>query len=94
MEPEYAPAYAGLAGTYLQEAWHGWSETPEQSGALAMQYAQKCVSLDESLSYAHSALGIIHLVLRQWDKAIEESEIAVSLSPNSADSVVMLAVPE
>ena len=92
LEPAYAPAYAGLAGTYLQEAWHGWSETPEQSGALAMQYAQKCVALDESLSYAHAALGIIHLVLKQWDKAIEESEIAVSLSPNSADSVVMLAV--
>jgi adenylate cyclase len=92
LEPEYAPAYAGLAGTYLKEAWHGWSETPEQSGALAMQYAQKCVALDESLSYAHAALGLIHLVLRQWDKAIEESEIAVSLSPNSADSVVMLAV--
>jgi adenylate cyclase len=92
LEPEYAPAYAGLAGTYLKEAWHGWSETPEQSGALAMQYAQKCVAVDESLSYAHAALGLIHLVLRQWDKAIEESEIAVSLSPNSADSVVMLAV--
>jgi len=92
LEPEYAPAYAGLAGTYLKEVWHGWSETPEQSGALAMQYAQKCVALDESLSYAHAALGLIHLVLRQWDKAIEESEIAVSLSPNSADSVVMLAV--
>jgi adenylate cyclase len=92
LEPGYAPAYGGLAVTYLQEAWHGWSETPEQSGALAMQYAQKCVALDESLSYAHAVLGIIHLVLRQWDKAIEESEIAVSLSPNSADSVVMLAI--
>jgi adenylate cyclase len=92
LEPEYAPAYAGLAGTYIQEAWIGWTETPEQSGALAMQYAQKCVALDESLSSAHATLGIIHLVLRQWDKAIEEGEIAVSLSPNSADSVVMLAV--
>lgn len=92
LEPGYASAYAGLAGTYLQEAWVGWSETPEQSGALAMQYAQKCVALDESLSYAHAVLGIIHLFLRQWDKAIEESEIAVSLSPNSADSVVMLAI--
>ena len=92
LEPEYAPAYAGLAGTYLQEVWHGWSETPEQSGALAMQYAQKCIALDESLSHAHAVLGIIHLVLRQWDKAIEESEIAVSLSPNSADNVVMLAI--
>jgi adenylate cyclase len=92
LEPEYAPAYAGLAGTFLQEVWHGWSEKPEESGAMAMQYAQKCVALDESLSLAHAVLGIIYLVLRQWDKAIEESEIAVALSPNSADSVVLLAV--
>jgi adenylate cyclase len=92
LEPGYAPAYAGLAWTYLQETWLGWTETPEQSGALAMQYAQKCVALDESLPHAHAALGIVNLVLRQWDKAIEESEIAVSLSPNSADFVVILAV--
>jgi len=92
LEPRYASAYAGLAGTYLKDAWHGWSESPERSGAMAMEYALKCLALDESLSDAHATLGIIYLVLRQWDKAVEESEIAVSLSPNSADSVVMLAV--
>jgi tetratricopeptide (TPR) repeat protein len=92
LEPGYASAYAGLAMTYLREVWLGWSESPEQSGAMAMQYAQKCVALDESLSDAHAVLGVIHLVLRQWDKAIEESEIAVSQNPNSADSVVLLAM--
>jgi adenylate cyclase len=92
LEPGYAPAYAGLAGTYVQEAWLGWSKTPEQSITKAMQYAQKCVDLDESFSYAHATLGLIHLVLRQWDKAIEEMEIAVSLNPNDADSVVGLAI--
>jgi adenylate cyclase len=92
LEPGYAPAYAGLAGAYLQEVWLGWSESPEQSGAMAMQYAQKCIAIDESLSFAHAALGMIYLVLRQWDEAVKESEVAVSLSPNSADSVVMLAV--
>jgi len=92
LDSGFAPAYAGLAGVYLQDAWIGWSENPEQTGALAMQYAQKCIALDKSLPLAHAVLGLIHLVLRQWDKAIEESEIAVSLSPNSADSVVILAI--
>lgn len=92
LEPGYAPAYADLALGYLIEVWVGWSLSPEQSGALAMKYAQKCLALDESLSSAHAVLGMLHLVLRQWDKAIKESEIAVSLSPNSADSVVMLAI--
>jgi len=92
LEPGYAPAYAGLAMAYVQEAWHGWSKTPEKSIANAMQYAQKCVVLDESLSYVHATLGFIHLVLRQWNKATEEMEMAVSLNPNEADSVLGLAV--
>jgi adenylate cyclase len=92
LDPGYAPAYAGLAGTYLQEAWLGWSKTPEQSIAKAMQYAQKCIALDETFSHAHATLGFIHLVLRQWDKATEKMEMAVSLNPNEADSVLGLAV--
>jgi adenylate cyclase len=92
MEPEYPPAYAGLAGVCLNEAWHGWSDNPEQSGALAMQYAQKCVTLDESNSFAHAILGMVYLVLGLWEEAIKESELAVSQRPNSADSIWMLAV--
>jgi adenylate cyclase len=92
LEPEYPPAYGGLAGVYLNEAWQGWSDNPEQSGALAMQYAQKCVTLDESNSSAHAILGIVYLVLGLWEEAIKESELAVSLSPNNAESIWMLAV--
>jgi len=92
LEPNFASAYAGLAATYLKEAWQGWTEFPEQSGAMAMQHALKCIALDDSLPYAHSALGMIYLVLKQWDKAIEESELAVSLNPNDADCVVLLSV--
>jgi adenylate cyclase len=92
LAPEYAPAYAGLAGTYLQEAWLGWSCSPPHSLKLAMEYAQKCVTLDESFSEAHAVLGAIYLVMRQWDKAVEEGELAVSLNPNSADNIVILSM--
>ncbi|MCG2778218.1 MAG: adenylate/guanylate cyclase domain-containing protein [Desulfobacterales bacterium] len=92
LAPDYASAYAGLAGTYLQEAWLGWSCSPPHSLKLAMEYAQKCVALDESFSEAHAVLGAIYLVMRQWDKAVEESELAVSLNPNSADNIVILSM--
>jgi adenylate cyclase len=92
LAPEYASAYAGIAWTYLIEPWLGWSESPQQSIALAMEYAQKCLALDESLSDAHAALGCVYLVMRQWDKAVEECELAVSLNPNSADNTVHLAM--
>ena len=92
LAPEYASAYAGIAGTYLIEPWLGWSESPQQSIVLAMEYAQKCLVLDESLSDAHAVLGLVYLVTRQWDKAVEECELAVSLNPNSADNIVNLAM--
>jgi adenylate cyclase len=92
LAPEYASAYAGIASTYIVEPWHGWSESPAESLKLAMEYAQKCLALDESLSDAHGALGLAYLVMRQWDKAVEECELAVSLNPNSADAIVFLAI--
>jgi adenylate cyclase len=92
LAPDYASAYAGVSWTYLLETWLGWSDFPRESIALAMEYAQKCLALDESLSDAHGALGLVYLVMRQWDKAVEECELAASLTPNSADALAILAI--
>jgi adenylate cyclase len=92
LAPEYASAYAGIAWTHLTEPWLGWSDSPAESLKLAMENAQKCLSLDESLSDAHAALGLVYLVMRQWDKAVEECERAVSLNPNGADNMAHLAL--
>jgi adenylate cyclase len=92
LAPDYASAYAGVSWTYLLETWLGWSDFPRESIALAMEYAQKCLALDDSLSDAHGALGLVYLVMRQWDKAVEECELAASLTPNSADALAILAI--
>ena len=92
LAPEYASPYAGVALTYLIEPWHGWSASPAQSLDLSMQYAQKCLALDKSFSDAHATLGLIHLLMRQWEKAIEECELAVSLNPNGADNIGIFAI--
>jgi adenylate cyclase len=92
LAPEYASAYAGIAWTYLIEPWHGWSASPAESLKLAMEYAQRCLALDQSSSDAHTTVSLVHLVMRQWEKAVEECELAVSLNPNSADNIVFLAI--
>jgi adenylate cyclase len=92
LAPEYASAYVGIAWTYLVEPWHGWSESPAESIRLAMQHAQRCLALDESSSDAHATVGLVHLLMRQWNKAVEECELAISLNPNSADNIVLLAM--
>jgi adenylate cyclase len=92
LEPDYASAYASIAATHIKEVMVGWGDSPPNSLKLAMEYAQKCLTLDESFSDAHAVLGLIYLVMRQWDKAVEESELAVSLNPNGADNIVILAL--
>ena len=92
LAPEYATAYVGMAWTFIREPWLGWSDSPAESLKLAMEYAQKCLALDETSSDAHTAVGLVHLVMRQWEKAIEECELAVSPNPNSADNIAILAI--
>jgi len=92
LAPQYASAYAGIAFTYLVEPWHGWSDSPAESLRLAMEYAKRCLALDESFSDAHTAVGLVYLLMRQWDKAVEECERAVSLNPSNADNIVNLAM--
>jgi tetratricopeptide (TPR) repeat protein len=57
-----------------------------------MEYAQKGLALDEYLSDAHAALGLVYLVKRKWDKAVEECGLAVSLNPSCADTIVNAAM--
>jgi len=82
-DPNYAPAYAGLA-----EAWYtlGWAEIVP--GQLAREkggeYALKAISLDDNLPEAHVSLG---LKLREeylWVEAESELRRAIELRPNYA----------
>jgi adenylate cyclase len=92
LAPQYASAYAGIAFTYLVEPWHGWSDSPAESLRLAMEYAKRCLALDETFSDAHTALGLVYLLMRQWDEAVEACERAASLNPSNADNIVNFAM--
>lgn len=92
LEPEYAAAHGGLSATYIQAAWLGWDESPEQSITQAFEHSQKCLALDDSNAFSHAVSGAVYLVLRQWEKAIAAGERSVALSPNSADALAIFAV--
>ncbi len=87
LDPEFAIAHTHLAWSYLLEVWLGFSDSPEQSMAKAVELAQKALVLDDSLADAHALLGWIHLVQRQWEIAVAEGERSVVLNPNSADNI-------
>jgi adenylate cyclase len=84
LDPEYARAYSALAGVIGNEVLLGvYEENRPEALKRAMELAQKAVQIDDSSSNAHSVLGYITLLNRDYDKAIAETERAVALAPNS-----------
>jgi len=92
LDPEFAVAYTYLAWTYLLELLAGLGDSPGQSVARAIEFAQKALTLDDSLADAHALSGSIYLVQRQWEKAVAEGERSVALNPNSADNIGLLGM--
>jgi tetratricopeptide (TPR) repeat protein len=82
-DPNYAPAYVGLADCYnLLREYSSMASSEAYPRALAA--AQRAIALDESLSGAHSALAFAEFNW-SWDLPEAEKEFrrAIELSPNS-----------
>jgi adenylate cyclase len=85
-DPEFALAYAQIAWCYSQLGFFGMTPS-EEAGAKAREYAEKALSLDDSLAEAHHALG---RALRNFDwdflGAQREFERAIELNPSFAEA--------
>lgn len=83
IDPNYAPAYAGLAGYY-------WSRTDVPPGVSmpdARRYALKALDLDPALADAHVELALIHFYADwDWPAAEKEFKRALGLSPSDAEA--------
>ena len=81
IDPDYAPAYAGLAEFY----WSGLQMPPRDSMHLAKQNALKALNLDPDLVQAHLELAGIDFYA-DWDWAGAEKEFQRALELNSGDA--------
>jgi adenylate cyclase len=91
LDPKYPMGYVYLAIIHNLDFILCLSESPQQSLAKAIELLNKALSLDNSLSHAHSILSQTYIYERQYDKAIAEAERAVALDPNSAENLSTLA---
>jgi serine/threonine protein kinase/Flp pilus assembly protein TadD len=83
LDPNYAPAYSGLADAYSYLGFVG-PET-DRSKQLAIEAARKAISLDDSLAEAHASLGwVLHRHLQDWTAAEREYRRAIELNPSYA----------
>jgi TolB-like protein/DNA-binding winged helix-turn-helix (wHTH) protein/Tfp pilus assembly protein PilF len=83
-DPNYAPAYAGLANTYaLQSAWHQVPQNVYVPKARAA--ALKALQIDDSLAEAHTALALIaENYDYDWPTAEREYRRSIELNPSYA----------
>jgi TolB-like protein/DNA-binding winged helix-turn-helix (wHTH) protein/Tfp pilus assembly protein PilF len=81
-DPNYAPAYAGLADSYLLLGGYGLTSQDEEMPE-AKAAAQKALALDDQLAEAYTSLGLISL-LYEWNWAEGEKDLkrAIQLDPN------------
>src|SRR5437867_2781462 len=76
----YAPAYAGLADTYLTQLDYNFL-APRDAFARASHAILEALRLDDSLAESHTSLGHLRLHEFNWRAAQEEFERAISLNP-------------
>ncbi len=86
VEPEYGEAYYILSTIHMMEMWYGTGKSPKDSLLKATEYAEKAISLDDSLSQAMGILGYCYGLSRQWDESVAVAEKGVAIDPNGADA--------
>ena len=83
-DPEYAPAYAGLANAYALMPSYG-SVDVRDSYVKAAVAARHALALDDTLAEAHATLGLIALNWApDWLRAEPELRRALELNPSYA----------
>jgi serine/threonine protein kinase/tetratricopeptide (TPR) repeat protein len=89
IDPNYAPAYAGLADYY----WSNSQMPPLQAMPKAEQYALKALSLDPTLAQAHVSLASVRFYGDwSWEEAEKELKRAIELNPSDAEAHKMYSV--
>jgi tetratricopeptide (TPR) repeat protein len=86
-DPNYAPAYAGIAGYWGAMSYYGMLTSeimPKRMAAL-----EKCLELDNMLPEAHSELASTAAWFEfDWDKAEKEFLLTLDLNPSDAGTRV------
>jgi len=83
LDPNYAPAHAGLADTSLLLGAYGYM--PEMEAVAEAKAAiERALDLDDRLAEAHASLGQVYRTERQWEAEEREYRRAIELNPNYA----------
>ena len=88
LDPEYAPAFAGLGEAY----WHKFEITKDEDWIKRAQAAcEKALALEKGQAEANTCLGLVSKGIGRFEQAVEYYQNAVRLEPTNDDAVRGLA---
>lgn len=85
-DPTFAPAYVGLAGTYIGYQDISVGASPSEIRPKATAAARKAIELDPELAEAHAILAEMYQKQWKWLESEGEYKRALELSPNDASA--------
>ncbi|MCP5201159.1 MAG: tetratricopeptide repeat protein [Gammaproteobacteria bacterium] len=90
IDPEYAEAYAGIAGCYCSYGTYGLElRAPHEVLPYGMRLAERAIELDPASVEGHAFLGIMKLKYAwDWPGARAEFERALALNPSDVRALV------
>jgi TolB-like protein/tetratricopeptide (TPR) repeat protein len=91
-DPNFAPAYAGLASVYQLQTTSFASVPPQEARPKLISAAQKALELDPDLVKPHILLGEVYQRQWRWSEAEAEDKRALELSPNDAGAQEQFAI--
>jgi adenylate cyclase len=84
LDRRFANAYAILGFVHVLDYLNRWRDPPEESLRQAHEVADRALALDLNVPEGHWVLGLVHLWMRQHDRAIAETRQAIALDSNFA----------
>ncbi|MBV9287569.1 MAG: tetratricopeptide repeat protein, partial [Hyphomicrobiales bacterium] len=90
LDPNSAPAFAGLGRLDVQAAESGWTGDPDAALTRAEANGRKALSNDENVG-AHVLLGRTYIFRGDYNRALDELRRAVEINPSDPEAQSGLA---